>query len=235
MRTVDHFALYKQVTSDTATGLGPRMRLRLSGEEYLAAGPFNSGRAVTVSRYQRHRNGEVTLALAYPAEKVFVRLTVDAQSRIVREVLTSGEYLVTRTLVYDEPRSHEGAPVGDQPAAGAASSSAAMLRSPSFAEETSLPREDLWPLFNGGRPGSGDQTSRQWQIKGYRSQTRNGHTRGSWSSTAMPTRAFLPFARPPRSPGSGGRCNIPGRWRDGGGGSGVPGCGACRAGWVFVE
>ena len=108
MRTVDHFALYEQVTSDTATGLGPRIRLRLSGEEYLAAGPFSSGRAVTVSRYQRHRNGEVTLALAYPAEKVFVLLTVDAQSRIVREVLTSGEHLVTRTLVYDEPRSHEG-------------------------------------------------------------------------------------------------------------------------------
>jgi hypothetical protein len=50
----------------------------------------------------------VTLALAYPAEKVFVLLTIDRQNRILREVLTSGKHLVTRTLVYDEPGSHEG-------------------------------------------------------------------------------------------------------------------------------
>jgi len=105
MRKVEHFTLHEQVTSDTATGLGPRSRLRLSGEDYLAAGPFGSGRAVTVTRYQVHYGGEVTLALGYPAEKVFVLLTVDRQNRIVREVLTSGEHLVTRTLVYDEPES----------------------------------------------------------------------------------------------------------------------------------
>jgi copper transport protein len=108
MRKMEHFTLHEQVTSDTATGLGPRMRLRLTGEEYLAAGPFGSGRAASVTRYQVHRGGEVTLALGYPAEGVYVLLTVDRQNRIVREVLTSGEHLVTRTLVYDEPGSHEG-------------------------------------------------------------------------------------------------------------------------------
>lgn len=108
MRKVEHFTLHEQVTSDTATGLGPRMRLRLTGEEYLAAGPFGSGRAATVTRYQVHPGGEVTLALGYPAESIYVLLTVDRQNRIVREVLTSGEHLVTRTLVYDEPDSHEG-------------------------------------------------------------------------------------------------------------------------------
>jgi copper transport protein len=108
MRKVEHFTLHEQVTSDTATGLGPWMRHRLTGEDYLAAGPFGSGRAATVTRYQVHRGGEVTLALGYPAESVYVLLTVDRQSRIVREVLTSGEHLVTRTLVYDEPDSHEG-------------------------------------------------------------------------------------------------------------------------------
>ncbi len=108
MREVEHFTLHEQVTSDTATGLGPQTRLRISGEEYLAAGPFSSGRAVTVTRHQVHPDGEVTLALAYPAEKVFVLLTVDRQNRILREVLTSGEHLVTRRLVYDEPRSHAG-------------------------------------------------------------------------------------------------------------------------------
>lgn len=108
MRKVEHFTLQEQVTSDTATGLGPRMRFRLTGQEYLDAGPFSSGQAVTVTRYQQHRNGEVTLALAYPAEKVFVLLTIDRQSRITREILTSAEHVVTRTLVYDEPESHEG-------------------------------------------------------------------------------------------------------------------------------
>jgi copper transport protein len=108
MRKVEHFTLHEQVTSDTATGLGPRMRLRLSGEEYLSAGPFGSGRAATVTRYQVHRGGEVTIALGYPSEGVYVLLTVDRQNRIVREVLTSGEHLVTRTLVYDKPDSHEG-------------------------------------------------------------------------------------------------------------------------------
>lgn len=108
MRQIEHFTVHEQVTSDTTTGLGPRSRVRLSGEEYLAVGPFGSGRAVTVNRYLRHRNGEVTLALAYPAEKVFVLLTVDRQNQIIREVLTSGKHLVTRTLVYGEPDSHGG-------------------------------------------------------------------------------------------------------------------------------
>lgn len=107
IREVEHFTLHEQVTSNTATGLGKPIRLRFSGLEYLAAGPFGSGRAVTVTRHQVHPNGEVTLALAYPAEKVFVLLTVDRQNRIVREVLASGEHLVTRTLVYDERGSHE--------------------------------------------------------------------------------------------------------------------------------
>ena len=107
MRSVAHFTLHEQVTSDTATGLGDHMRIRLSGQEYLAAGPFGSGRAATVTRYDVHSDGQVTLALAYPAERVFVLLTVDRKDRIVREVLTSGEHLVTRTLVYDEAESHE--------------------------------------------------------------------------------------------------------------------------------
>lgn len=107
MRRVQHVTVHEQVTSDTTTGLGPQTRLRLSGQEYLKAGPFSSGRAVSVTRYQVHPGGEVTLALAYPAEKVFVLLTIDRRNRIVREVLTSGEHLVTRTLVYDDPDSHE--------------------------------------------------------------------------------------------------------------------------------
>lgn len=108
MRSVDHFTLHEQVTSDTATGLGDHTQFRLTGEEYLAAGPFGSGRAATVTRYDVHRHGQVTLALGYPAERVFVLLTVDREDRIVREVLTSGEHLVTRTLVYDQPGSHQG-------------------------------------------------------------------------------------------------------------------------------
>lgn len=107
MGTVEHFTLHEQVTSDTATGLGPHTALRIAGQEYLAAGPFSTGRAVSVTHYRTHPGGEVTLALAYPAEKVFVLLTVDRQNRILREVLTSGEHLVTRTLVYDDPGSHE--------------------------------------------------------------------------------------------------------------------------------
>ena len=63
---------------------------------------------MSVTRYEVHQSGEVTLALAYPAEKVFVLLTIDRRNRIVREVLTSGEHLITRTLVYDEPGSHAG-------------------------------------------------------------------------------------------------------------------------------
>lgn len=108
MRTVEHLTLHEQVTSDTATGLGRRTALRITGPEYLAAGPFGSGRAVSVTHYRTHPNGEVTLALAYPAEKIFVLLTIDGRNRIVREVLASGQHLVTRTLVYDEPGSHEG-------------------------------------------------------------------------------------------------------------------------------
>ncbi|WP_240617444.1 CopD family protein [Nocardioides speluncae] len=108
MRKVKHFTLHEQTTSDTATGLGPRKRLRLTGEEYLAVGPFGSGRAATVTHYQVHRGGEVTLALGYPAESIYVLLTVDRHNRIKREVLTSGRHLITRRLTYDGPDSHEG-------------------------------------------------------------------------------------------------------------------------------
>ena len=93
--------MHEQVTSDTNTGLGNPATFLMSGRRYLTIGPYGSGVAPTVVVLDR-KPGETTLALAYPGEGTYVRLTVDHANRIVREVLAAPNHLVTRTLVYPE-------------------------------------------------------------------------------------------------------------------------------------
>lgn len=102
MRHVGQFTLYEQVTSDTTDGLGIQKRLRLTGRAFLESDPFGSGVAPVATRMARSED-ESTLALAYPAEGIYIALTVDRTGRIIREQLAGPKHLVSRTFVYPDP------------------------------------------------------------------------------------------------------------------------------------
>lgn len=100
MRRAGPFTLHEQVTSNTRQGVGAPSQFRLTGRKFLDAEPYGSGVApiVVVLSQDPH---ETTLALAYPGEGDYVRLTIDAKDhRILRETLTAPNHLITRTFVY---------------------------------------------------------------------------------------------------------------------------------------
>jgi copper transport protein len=103
LRQLKSFTLHEQVTSNTADGPGARHRFTLSGDEFLDAGPYGSGTAPSVVLLSRTTK-ETTLALGYPAEGIFVRLTVDQNGRLLRETLSAPNHLAQRTFVYPEVR-----------------------------------------------------------------------------------------------------------------------------------
>lgn len=107
MRKVDHFTLHEQVTSDTSAGLGDAQQLGMSGPEFLDTEPYVSGVAPSVVVTGRS-DDETELALAYPAEGIYVRLLLDSRHRITRETLTAANHLVERTFVYPAERQSDG-------------------------------------------------------------------------------------------------------------------------------
>lgn len=105
-RAEQRLVVYEQVTSNTGSGLGDLTGIPMPGDEYVEVGPYGSGRAAVVVQLDR-KGDERTIALGYPGEATYVRLTLDHHDRIVREVLTAPNHLVTRTLVYpDADRTH---------------------------------------------------------------------------------------------------------------------------------
>lgn len=101
MGGVPRLVVHEQVTSDTNAGLGFQRRLEMSGRKYLGVGPYGSGVAPSVVVLSRSPS-ETTLALGYPGEGTYIRLTFDDRYRIVREVLAAPNHLVSRTLVYPQ-------------------------------------------------------------------------------------------------------------------------------------
>lgn len=101
MSAIPELALYERVTSNS--GLGQEVRLQLSGPELLDSDPYGSGVAPTVVVLGRNQlTGETEMALAYPGEGTYVRLTLDHHGRIARETLAAPKHLTTRTIVYPE-------------------------------------------------------------------------------------------------------------------------------------
>ncbi|KRB73134.1 hypothetical protein ASE01_20395 [Nocardioides sp. Root190] len=108
MLAVPRVDVHERVTSNTNAGLGDPAEFNMTGPDYVTVGPYGSGVAPIVIVIDRTA-GETTLALAYPAEGTYVRLTLDDHDRIVREVLAAPHHLVTRTLIYPEaaePHEH---------------------------------------------------------------------------------------------------------------------------------
>lgn len=99
MRRVPTLALNEQVTSNTGDGLGDLRRIRMRGRAFLEQEPYASGIAPSVTVLDR-REDQATIALAYPAEGIYARLTVDPAGRILRETLSDHHHLTTRTFTY---------------------------------------------------------------------------------------------------------------------------------------
>ena len=113
MGEITKLTLYERVTSNTNSGLGKRVSLKVSGQELLDSDPYSSGVAPTVVVLDRDKTtGETVMALAYPGEGTYVQLTLDRHGRIVRETLTAPNHLTTRTIVYpkDDHNLHEHVP-----------------------------------------------------------------------------------------------------------------------------
>lgn len=106
MRRIPAFTLHEQVTSNTRQGAGLVNRLPMSGKDFLGREPYGSGVAPTVVLLEE-RASETTLALAYPAEGTYVRLTADRDGRILRETLSAANHLTSRTFAYPEVDDHE--------------------------------------------------------------------------------------------------------------------------------
>lgn len=110
MSEIPDLTLYEQVTSNTDAGLGEEVRLNLTGRALLDSDPYGSGVAPTVVVLDRdEKTGETVMALAYPGEGTYVRLTLDHHGRIARETLAAPNHLTTRTIVYpeDEHEQHQ--------------------------------------------------------------------------------------------------------------------------------
>jgi copper transport protein len=104
LKQLKSFTLHEQVTSNTRDGAGVRHRFTLTGREFLNAEPYGSGTAPNVVVLDR-TSTETTLALAYPAEGIFVQLSIDTDGQLLRETLSAPNHLVYRTFVYPEVRA----------------------------------------------------------------------------------------------------------------------------------
>lgn len=105
MHSVRTLVLHEKVTSNTRTGAGTPHVLRMSGSDFLNSEPYGSGQATFVDDVSTPSSPR-KVSLAYPAQGVFVRLTLDSRWRPTRETLVAPNHLVERTFTYPQkPRS----------------------------------------------------------------------------------------------------------------------------------
>lgn len=76
--------------------------LRMSGITFLAAEPYGAGAASQGAATGR-QDGQVTIAVGFPADLTQAQLVIDDQGRIARKVLTARTTSFTRAFVYPEP------------------------------------------------------------------------------------------------------------------------------------
>ena len=94
--------MHERVTSDTALGPGTPDQAMLSGSQFLATEPYEAGIAPVTIQFPEP--GGQVLLLGYPAQDIWIRLTIGAGDRIAAETLTDPGHLITRTYTYPEKR-----------------------------------------------------------------------------------------------------------------------------------
>ena len=93
----------ERVTSDTSRGPDTPDQAMLSGSQFLATEPYEAGIAPAATQF-RQAGGQVLL-LGYPAQNIWIRLTISRGDRITAETLADLDHLITRTYTYPEKRS----------------------------------------------------------------------------------------------------------------------------------
>ena len=99
LRATPALTLAERVTSDTARGPGTVYRTRLSGRQFLDSEPYKTGVA-PVAVAAPAGGGLTRLLLGYPAQDVWASLTVTTAGRVVAEMLTDPDHLITRGFTY---------------------------------------------------------------------------------------------------------------------------------------
>jgi copper transport protein len=101
MRAVPHLTVYQAVTSDYTGYPGNEIELPFSGADFLATEPYNSGGGNPV--VLNSTPGETEIGMAFPSG-IAIHLFVGADHRILREVATTPNHLITSTFEYPPNR-----------------------------------------------------------------------------------------------------------------------------------
>ena len=101
MRAVPHLTVYQAVTSDYTGYPGNEIELPFNGADFLATEPYNSGGGNPV--ILNSTPGETEIGLAFPSG-IAIHLFVGADHRILREVATTPNHLITSTFEYPPNR-----------------------------------------------------------------------------------------------------------------------------------
>ena len=102
LRATPSLTVHERVTSDTALGPGTPDQAMLSGSQFLATEPYEAGIAPVTIQFPEP--GGQVLLLGYPAQDIWIRLTIGAGDRIAAETLADPGHLITRTYTYPEKR-----------------------------------------------------------------------------------------------------------------------------------
>ena len=95
--------MHERVTSDTTLGPGTPDQAMLSGSQFLVTEPYEAGIAPVATQFRQA--GSQVLLLGYPAQDIWIRLTIGRGGRIAAETLADPGHLITRTYTYPEKRS----------------------------------------------------------------------------------------------------------------------------------
>ena len=95
--------VYETVTSDTSTPPPEPTVLRLPAAAFVATEPYSAGIAPHVVALPADP-GTARLAVGFPAEGRYAELVLDADNRIVDEILVDPKHLIRRRLVYSATR-----------------------------------------------------------------------------------------------------------------------------------
>lgn len=101
MARVPQVLVYEQVSSNSQDGPGQVTRLVMSGQEFLDAEPYGSGRAGQAALLPADK-GQSVLAVGFPGDLTQAELAYDRRGRLLRETLTAPHHWITRTFVYPE-------------------------------------------------------------------------------------------------------------------------------------
>src|SRR5882757_8508200 len=101
MRAVPRLTVYQAVTSDYTGYPGNEIELPFSGADFLATEPYNSGGGNPV--ILNSTPGGTEIGLAFPSG-IAIHLFVGADHRILREVATTPNHLITSTFEYPPNR-----------------------------------------------------------------------------------------------------------------------------------